>query len=260
MLPEARRRAILSHLAMIGSGAISDLSMRYHVSTMTIRRDLRILQAGGYITLTHGGAVYDGDSFQQNSAHHLERATIHAAEKRAIGRYVATHFIDSGDVLFLDSGTTVRAIIPFLREKADLTAATNSPLTIESLYRYLPMSNILGTGGMLGSGAQSFVGPVAERFFEDFFAQKAFISGISFSLQTGLADSKLLDTAVKQAMIRSAGSIIVVLDSSKLDHTAMAQVLPTAEIETMVTDEGIADSEHKRIIDAGIDLHVAPLS
>ena len=188
MLPEARRRAILSHLSQIGSGTILDLSARYHVSTMTIRRDLRILQRGGYITMTHGGAVYDGDAFQQNTTHHIERATIRAAEKRAIGRYVAAHFVDDGDVLFLDSGTTVRAIIPFLREKANLTAATNSMRTIEALFRYLPASDILGTGGLLSSGAQSFVGPAAERFFADFFARKAFISGIGFSIQTGLAD------------------------------------------------------------------------
>ena len=260
MLPEARRRAILSHLAQIGHCTIQDLSIRYHVSTMTIRRDLRILQRGGAITMTHGGAVYDGDAFQQNSAHHMERAAVRAVEKRAIGRYVAANFVEDGDVLFLDSGTTVRAIIPFLRGKSNLTAATNSTRTIEALYRYLPASDILGTGGLLSSVAQSFVGPGAERFFEDFFARKAFISGIGFSIQTGLADSQLLDTAVKKAMARSADSSIVVLDSSKLGATAMVQVLATAEIRTMVTDEGIADVMRQGIIDAGIDLHVAPLS
>lgn len=258
MLPEARRRAILNHLAQVGSGTIADLSARYHVSTMTIRRDLRILQRSGGVTMTHGGAIYDGDPFQQNTTHHIERATIHAAEKRAIGRYAATHFVDEDDVLFLDSGTTVRAIVPYLRDKPNLTAATNSTRTIDSLCRYLPTSDILGTGGLLSSAAQSFVGPAAERFFEDFFARRAFISGISFSTQTGLADSQLLDTAVKKAMIRSADTSIVVLDSSKLGRTAMVQVLATAEIQTMVTDEGISDAMRQDILDAGIDLHVAP--
>lgn len=260
MLPEARRRAILTHLAHIGSGTIAELSSRYHVSTMTIRRDLRILQGSGYVTMTHGGAVYDGDAFQQNTTHHIERATIHSAEKRAIGRYVAAHFVQDGDVLFLDSGTTVRAIVPFLRDKPNLTAATNSTRTIESLFRYLPTSDILGTGGLLSSEAQSFVGPAAERFLEGFFARTAFISGIGFSIQTGLADSQLLDTAVKRAMIRSAESSIVVLDSSKLGTTAMVQVLPTADIRTLVTDEGISDAMRQGILETGIDLHVAPLN
>lgn len=259
MLPEARRRAILSHLAQAGSGTIVDLSVRYHVSTMTIRRDLRVLQRSGVVTMTHGGAVYDGDAFQQNTTHHIQRATINSAEKRAIGRYVAANFVDDQDVLFLDSGTTVRAIVPHLREKANLTIASNSIRTIESLFRFLPTSDIFCTGGLLSTGAQSFVGPAAERFFDEIFARKAFISGISFSLQTGLADSQMLDTAVKKAMIRAAGHSIVVLDSSKLGTTAMVQVLAAAEIRTLVTDDGIADDMRQGIVEAGIDLHVAPV-
>ena len=257
MLPEARRRSILSHLAQVGSETIIDLSKRYHVSTMTIRRDLKSLQQDGYITMTHGGAIYDGDTFQQYETHHIERATIRAAEKRAIGRYLATHFVDDEDVLFLDSGTTVRAMIPFLKDKPNLTTASNSTRTIEALFRHLPDSTILGTGGELSSVAQSFVGPVAERFFQDFFARKAFISGVGFSIQAGLADSQLLDTAVKKAMIRSAENSIVVIDSSKIDYTAMIQVLATPEIHTLVTDEGISDSLRQDIENAGIDLHIA---
>ena len=257
MLPESRRRSILSHLAQVGSETIIDLSKRYHVSTMTIRRDLKSLQQDGYITMTHGGAIYDGDTFQQYETHHIERATIRAAEKRAIGRYLATHFVDDEDVLFLDSGTTVRAMIPFLKDKPNLTTASNSTRTIEALFRHLPDSTILGTGGELSSVAQSFVGPVAERFFQDFFARKAFISGVGFSIQAGLADSQLLDTAVKKAMIRSAESSIVVIDSSKIGYTAMVQVLATPEIHTLVTDEGISDSLRQDIENAGIDLHIA---
>ena len=193
--------------------------------------------------MTHGGAIYDGDTFQQNETHHIERATIRAAEKRAIGRYLATHFVDDEDVLFLDSGTTVRAgMIPFLKDKPNLTTASNSTRTIEALYRHLPASTILGTGGELSSVAQSFVGPLAERFFQDFFARKAFISGVGFSIQAGLADSQLLDTAVKKAMIRSAETSIVVIDSSKIGYTAMVQVVATPEIHTLVTDEGVSDS------------------
>ena len=89
MLPEARRRAILTHLAQVGSDTIIDLGKRFHKSTMTIRRDLKTLQEAGYVTMSHGGAIYNGDSFQQNVSHQIERATIRAEEKRAIGQYAA---------------------------------------------------------------------------------------------------------------------------------------------------------------------------
>ena len=148
-------------------------------------------------------------------------------------------------------------MIPFLKDKPNLTAASNSTRTIEALYRHLPASTILGTGGELSTVAQSFVGPLAERFFQDFFARKAFISGVGFSIQAGLADSQLLDTAVKKAMIRSAETSIVVIDSSKIGYTAMVQVVATPEIHTLVTDEGVSDSLRQDIENAGIDLHIA---
>lgn len=259
MLPEARRRAILSHLAQVDSDTIVDLAKRFHISTMTIRRDLKILQDAGYVTMSHGGAIYNGDTFQQNETHHIKRATIRAAEKRAIGQYAAANFVEDDDVLFLDSGTTVRAIIPYLSDRRNLTVASNSTRTLEALYRHLPDSAILCTGGLLGAGAQSFVGPVAERFFEDFFARKAFISGVGFTIQTGLADSQMLDTAVKKAMSRSAEATIVAIDSSKIGYTAMAQVLATAEMRTLVTDDGITDAQRHELLASGIDLHVAPV-
>ncbi len=259
MLPEARRRAILSHLAQVDSDTIVDLAKRFHISTMTIRRDLKILQDAGYVTMSHGGAIYNGDTFQQNETHHIERATIRAAEKRAIGQYAAANFVEDDDVLFLDSGTTVRAIIPYLSDRRNLTVASNSTRTLEALYRHLPDSAILCTGGLLGASAQSFVGPVAERFFEDFFARKAFISGVGFTIQTGLADSQMLDTAVKKSMAGSAESTIVVIDSSKIGYPAMAQVLATAEMRTLVTDDGITDAQRHELLASGIDLHVAPI-
>ena len=260
MLPEARRRAILRHLSQVGSDTIIDLGKRFHVSTMTIRRDLKSLQEAGFVTMSHGGAIFDGDSFQQDETHHIERATIRAAEKRAIGRYVAASFVDDDDVLFLDSGTTVRAMIPYLKDKPNLTIASNSIRTIDALYRHLPESTILSTGGMLSSTAQTFVGPVAERFFEDFFARKAFISGVGFTIQAGLADSQMLDTAVKKRMTRSAEATVVVIDSSKIGYTAMVQVMQTQDIQTLVTDEGIADLYRQELLDSGIEVHVAPLT
>ncbi len=258
MLPEVRRRAILSHLAQVDADTIIDLGKRFHKSTMTIRRDLKLLQEAGHVTMSHGGAVYNGDVLQERDSHHLERATARAQEKRAIGQYVAVNFVDDDDVLFLDSGTTVRAVIPFLTEKRNLKIVSNSVRTIDALNRYLPECEILCTGGLLSATAESFIGPVAERFFEGFFARKAIISGVGFTIQAGLGDSHVLDTAVKQSMTRSAEATVVVLDSSKIGYMAMAQVLATPDIRTLVTDDGIAEAESRAIRESGIDLRIAP--
>ena len=196
--------------------------------------------------------------FIYNEEHRQQRENDRADEKRAIGRYVATHFISSDDVLILDSGTTVRAIVPFLNGKTNLTVTTSSLRTLEAMRRHLPDCTAFGTGGMLRPESFNFVGPAAERYFENFFVSKAIICGSGFTVQAGLSDTHMLDTALKKAMIRSAKSNIVVIDSSKIGTAAMVQVMATNEIRTLVTDSGISDQLRQELLDAGIDVRVAP--
>ena len=259
MLPEARRRHLLSYLAQVGSATILDLSARYHVSSMTIRRDLKTMQIEGLVTLTHGGVVFDGDAPERREIQRLTRDHYRAEEKREIGRHAALRFVADNDVLLLGAGSTVRAILPFLKRKRDLQVLSNSLRTIELLRKTLPSATVMGTGGILSADTLSFVGPVPERFFEDFFARVAFISGAGLSLRTGLTDSQLLEASVKRAMIRSAEKTVILLDSSKFETTAAAQVLAIDEIGTLVTDAGIAPDAQRQLLDMGIDVQVAPL-
>ena len=259
MLPGARQRALLDYLSQVGSASIADLSKRYHVSSMTIRRDLKMLQGRGLVSLTHGGAIYDVDPFFRYETQRQQRESDRADEKRAIGRYVATHFVSRDDVLILDSGTTVRAMVPFLKGKTNLTVTTNSLRTLEAVTRHLPDCTAFGTGGLLRPESFNFVGPAAERYFENFFVSKAIISGSGFTVAGGLSDTHMLDTALKKAMIRSSKTHIVVVDSSKIGVMAMVQVLATSDIRTLVTDSGIPDQARQELQDAGIDLRVAPV-
>ncbi len=259
MLPEARRRHLLSYLARVGSATILDLSVRYHVSSMTIRRDLKKMQNEGLVTLTHGGAVFEGGAPARREIQRLTRDHIRADEKRAIGRHAAMCFVKDNDVLLLGAGSTVRAIVPFLNRKRNLLVVSNSLPTLELLRKTLSCATVIGTGGQLHADSSSLVGPVTERFFEDFFTRVAFISGAGLSLRAGLTDAQLLEASVKGAMIRSAEKTVVLLDSSKFATTAAAQVLAIDQIDTIVTDAGIAPQVHGMLLDMGIDLQVAPL-
>lgn len=259
MLPEARRRHLHSYLAQVGSAAILDLSARYHVSSMTIRRDLKRMQNDGLVTLTHGGVVFDGGASEGPETRRLTRDRDRADEKRAIGRHAANHFVQDNDVLLLGAGSTVRAIVPFLKRKRNLQVASNNLRTIELLRATLPSATVIGTGGLLRADTLSFVGPATERFFDDYFARVAFISGAGLSRRAGLTDGQLLEAAAKQAMIRSAEKTIILLDSSKFDTTATAQILAIDQIAILVTDAGIAPDARGQLLDLSIDVQVAPL-
>jgi DeoR/GlpR family transcriptional regulator of sugar metabolism len=57
MLPVLRRRHILGELANTGVVEARDLSARFGVSAITIRRDLEIMDQQGQLTRVRGGAV-----------------------------------------------------------------------------------------------------------------------------------------------------------------------------------------------------------
>ena len=169
MLPEARRRDLLRYLARHGSASINELSRRYHVSSMTIRRDLAHLQAAGSVTLTHGGAVF-------NAATETRRAAP-SLQSHAIARYAAGNFVKHGDVLLLDGSDAALALPPWLKDMRDLTVASNSLAVVNALSEQLDSAAILCSGGLLQPKSGSLTGPLAERFFGAVFARAAFLSG-----------------------------------------------------------------------------------
>jgi DeoR/GlpR family transcriptional regulator of sugar metabolism len=57
MLPVLRRRDILGELANTGAVNARDLSARFGVSAITIRRDLAIMDRQGQLIRVRGGAV-----------------------------------------------------------------------------------------------------------------------------------------------------------------------------------------------------------
>lgn len=58
MLPKERREWIEKQLITQGKVDIEELSQQLNVSTMTIRRDLALLEREGKIVRTHGGAIH----------------------------------------------------------------------------------------------------------------------------------------------------------------------------------------------------------
>ena len=256
MIPAQRRQDILKLIVDHGSGAITELSNRYGVSEMTIRRDLKALEEEGYVRVTHGGAIHvaalRGEPLYAAKKHQ------NIAQKDRIARYAASHFVDDDDIIILESGTTVTSMVKFLTSRQRLTVVTNGLFTTYELRSLLPNATVICTGGILRDISYTFVGPVAERFFQEFYARKLFLSAIGFMPETGLTDPQMIDTQVKKAMINAAAQVIVLIDSTKFGVRSFTPVIPTNEIDVLITDEGAPASALEALRRQGVDVHVVP--
>jgi DeoR/GlpR family transcriptional regulator of sugar metabolism len=256
MIPAQRRQDILKLITNQGSGAIAELSSRYGVSEMTIRRDLKALEQEGYVRVTHGGAVHVGA--QRGEPLYAAKRLENIAQKDRIAHYAASHFVDDDDIIILESGTTVTSMVKFLTAKQRLTVVTNGLFTTYELRSLLSNATVICTGGILRDVSFTFVGPVAERFFHEFYARKLFLSAIGFTPESGLTDPQMIDTQVKKAMIQAADQVIVLIDSSKFGVRSFTPVISANEIDVLITDEGAPDSMLSALRREGIDVHVVP--
>ena len=256
MLPAQRQQKILADIEKNGVVSIAELSQKYAVSEMTIRRDLLILEAGGDIKRTHGGALFLNASLVE--PRYAAKQKLHAASKASLARYAAEKLVNHGDIIILEGGTTVTAMGQYLTNIQNLTVVTNGLYTTNELQSLVPEATVICTGGILREVSATFVGPVAEQFFGEFHANKLFLSTTGLTLGAGFTDPSMLETQIKKAMITSTDQIIMLLDSNKFGVKSLTTVLQAGKIDILVTDSNAPEDVLQALREKNVMVHIVP--
>ena len=134
-----RTRQILAYLKARKSCTLAELMEKFGVSSATIHRDVEVLTRRDAVERVRGGLIYnDAPDANGSSAAYQERVVSHRREKIAVAKK-ALPLIEEGDIIFLDSSTTVYELALLLaNEKFDhLTVITNA-VAVMSLFRKFP--------------------------------------------------------------------------------------------------------------------------
>lgn len=252
-MANSRRTKILEWLQEEGSARVRELSAAFDVSEVTIRLDLERLEADGHILREHGGA-YLKTVHQQVRSMALQHQT-HMDEKRRIGR-AAAKFVESGETIIIDSGSTTTEVATNLIDRQELTVITNA-LNIALNLGAVPSISVHMPGGQFKAPTLSLSGSKSAQYFEGIFAQKLFLATAAVSSEAGLTYPSLADLHVKRAMIDSAQQVYLVADSSKIGRTSFSALAGIDVIDVLITDEGIDPSERAAFEAAGIEVIIA---
>jgi DeoR/GlpR family transcriptional regulator of sugar metabolism len=253
MLAEQRRLKILELLREEGSARVRDLSKTFSVSEPTIRQDLEKLEAGGTITREHGGAFLKSVP-QQVQAMSLEHLS-NMEKKRAIAREAAK-FVDHGETIILDAGSTTTEMVDSLREKQNLKVMTNA-LNIVLRLGAVPGFTVFSSSGQFKPPTLSLTGEKAAEFFSDVYASKLFLATAGISFDAGLTYPGFNDLYVKKAMIKAAKEVFLLADSTKIGKVSLASLGGLDLIHTFITDTSIADEDRRRFEDMGVKVILA---
>lgn len=259
MSPNAdqRRALIREHLARQQMVTVSELSERFGVSEVSIRRDLERLQEVGILKRVHGGAVAVPDPILGES--HAAKMSRHVEQKERIGR-AAARLIDKGDRLIFDSGTTplqvARQISGDLLEAGNLTVITASLPVVYELGRWKGLHMIV-LGGIYLPEHEEVVGPLALANAQGLHADKAFLGADGLTFSHGVTTANLLEAELDRALMRAARQIIVVADSSKIGRVGLTTVLPIEEAHTLITDDGAPPEFVSAVRERGLEVILA---
>ena len=249
MLAQTRKDKILEMLKEDGSVKVADLSRIFKVSEVTIRQDLEKLEHEGIVTREHGGAFLNGIGMQvQNFA--LSNL-VNMDKKERIGKKAA-EFIDSGDTIILDSGTTTTEIAKAIVNKRNITVVTNA-INIVMLLGSNPAINVILTGGEFKPPTLSLTGQKAADFFSGLHVDKLFLATAGISLKSGLTYPSLSDIVVKKAMIEAADKVYLVADSTKVGKSSLASLGALSLIHYLITDSEIAEKDKEIFKENEID-------
>ncbi len=249
MLAQTRKDKILEMLKEDGSVKVAGLSKIFKVSEVTIRQDLEKLEQEGIVTREHGGAFLNGIGMQvQNFA--LSNL-VNMDKKEKIGKKAA-EFIDNGDTIILDSGTTTTEIAKAIVNKRNITVVTNA-INIVMLLGSNPAINVILTGGEFKPPTLSLTGQRAADFFSGLHVDKLFLATAGISLKSGLTYPSLSDIAVKKAMIEAADKVYLVADSTKVGKSSLASLGALSLIHYLITDSEITEKDKEIFKEHEID-------
>ena len=149
-----------------------DLSRLFKVTEVTIRQDLEKLEGEGLIIREHGGAYLKNVEDQVRSFSLVHQENLDKKERIA---QKCLAFIESGDTIILDSGSTTTKIAQKLKGLKNLTVITNA-LNIALMLGTESGIEVIMTGGEFKPPTLSLTGQKATDFFKGLNVQKLFLA------------------------------------------------------------------------------------
>ena len=250
MMAEERRTQILQIIRSAGRVKVNLLTKRFKTSAVTIRNDLNELHQRGLVLRSHGGAVLPEKILRESPVH--ERLMAYSDEKRRIGA-MAVSLIHDGETIILDSGTTTLEIARQMKKLQGLQVITNGVNIAAELLDARDLQVFIVGGTVRGESA-SISGRFTEEMFDQFSADKLFLSGAGCDLDFGVSGANLEETMVNRAMLRISREIILVADSSKFSKRSMTRIAPFAEIDTVISDTGLDEEIQAKLRSVGCNL------
>ncbi|MGH4125814.1 MAG: DeoR/GlpR family DNA-binding transcription regulator [Clostridium sp.] len=237
MLPSERQNKFLELLSTKDVVTISEFMSEFGISIETVRRDLSILEKQNKIEKVYGGAKIKTATLGESTM--KKRMSNKLLQKESIGKK-CSEFINDGDCIFIDSGSTTYHIAKNIMNKKKLTIITNSIPVLNQLLN--TEHEIIIIGGKVRHNERSIVSYDYIFNFSQLNIQKSFICAGGITIENGISDFNMQEAVIRKTIIERSREIFVLADSSKFGRDVTINIAPISKINYIITDSNLSKS------------------
>ncbi len=252
---QERRQMILQELEENGRVRVAELSKKLGCSEVTIRNDIKNMDAEGLLKRTHGGALCI--SQENERKYQTESIYRHTERKKKIAA-CAYEFIGDRDTIILDDASSTFYLALHIKKHPEkrLVIVTNSLLVGNELAG-VDHIDLYMVGGNVGGHLSATMGDSAVRNIEQFHVDKAFIGVHGINFEVGITSIATPQMQVKKAILKVAEEVYVLADSSKFRGSYLSVVCPIHAIHKIITDDEVSGENIRKAQKHEIPLVIA---
>lgn len=222
-----RRSQMLAMIRKRQTIKVEELAEFFHISLMTVRRDLRALEDGGHIGRFYGGATVDPSAVPEAAQDEV------ALCRRMIARCAAA-LVEGGERIFINGSSTALGLLDWVGTKPVRVFSNNG----SAVGRSFPTGvELTLSGGELRGSNQILVGDCAMRNLLMLHAQKAFLGCSGISPDGAILCGIPMELGINETMISHADEYYILADFTKVGKAGTYASFSLEKPGTVITDE-----------------------
>jgi len=236
-MDKLRAHRVLDYLKKKQTCSHAELMKAFGISSATVHRYAEELARRDAVRRVRGGLVFNAaQEPRDDSTAYLDRVVTNRAAKIAAARE-ALSVIDEGDIVFLDSSTTVFELAILLKTAnfSHLTIVTNAVAIIQAFRKFPSHYVLIGLGGSYDPGLNAILGGETTEQLSHMNITKAFVS--AFGIDTkNVTKNHERQAELLRYVLAAAEKRYLVIDRTKSGRRGLYRISTRGGFDGIFTD------------------------